>query len=62
MSVLRVRSVRFTGICLLLFLSLLSACRQESKTKTAAASVDTTVVDDDTLEVRNTPTPAARAR
>ncbi|WP_460954081.1 hypothetical protein [Spirosoma litoris] len=44
---------RFIGACLLIFLGLLSACGPSTKTKTATVPVDTTVFDDDTLEVGN---------
>lgn len=38
-----------------LFIGSLLACGQESKTKTATVPVDTTIVDDDTLEVNDVP-------
>ena len=41
------------AVCLLLVL--LTACGHEAKTKTAAPPVDTTIVDDDTLEVNDVP-------
>ncbi|WP_461063585.1 hypothetical protein [Spirosoma horti] len=44
-----------TGIFLLSCLGSLSACGQETKTKTATVPVDTTIVDDDTLEVNDVP-------
>lgn len=40
-----------------LFIGSLSACGQETKTKTATVPVDTTIVDDDTLEVNDVPKP-----
>jgi hypothetical protein len=43
------------GACLLIFLTSLSACGHEKKTKTTTVAVDTTVVDDDTLEVDDVP-------
>lgn len=42
-----------TAVCLLLLL--LTACGQEAKTRTAPPLVDTTIVDDDTLEVNTIP-------
>jgi len=41
--------------CLLIFLGSLSSCGHERKMKTATATVDTTVFDDDTLEVNGVP-------
>ncbi|MVM30371.1 hypothetical protein GO755_10030 [Spirosoma sp. HMF4905] len=45
----------FIGACLLIFLGSFSACGHSTETKTATAPVDTTVVDDDTLEVNDVP-------
>ncbi|WP_158500570.1 hypothetical protein [Spirosoma radiotolerans] len=47
----RVRFACLMAIFLLSFSGLLAACGQETKTKTATVPVDTTIVDDDTLEV-----------
>ncbi|MFD2933244.1 hypothetical protein [Spirosoma flavum] len=55
MSVLKVRLIQYTVVCLLIFLGLLSACQQETKTKTSTIPLDTTIVDDDTLEVDDGP-------
>ena len=55
MSVLKLRFTQCICVCLLIFLGLLPACRQEAKTKTATAPVDTTVFDDDTLEGNSVP-------
>ena len=55
MSLLKSRFIQYICMCLLIFLGLLPACRQEAKTKTATAPVDTTVFDDDTLEVNDVP-------
>jgi len=57
---MRPQRSRFTyvmGISLFLILGSLSACGQEKKTKTATVPVDTTIVDDDTLEVNDVPKP-----
>lgn len=51
----RSRFIYAMGIFLFLILGLLSACGQEKKTKTATVPVDTTIVDDDTLEVNDVP-------
>ncbi|WP_460939529.1 hypothetical protein [Spirosoma humi] len=45
------------GIFLFLILGSLLACGQEKKPKTATVPVDTTIVDDDTLEVNDVPKP-----
>ncbi|MVM37425.1 hypothetical protein GO730_06965 [Spirosoma sp. HMF3257] len=55
MSVHTVRFRHLVGICLLLFLGSLSACGHSAKTKTATVPIDTTIVDDDTLEVNDVP-------
>ncbi|GAB3726146.1 hypothetical protein GCM10028816_18550 [Spirosoma lituiforme] len=47
----RSRITCLVGILLVLSLGSLSACGQEKKAKTATVPVDTTIVDDDTLEV-----------
>jgi len=39
------------GIYVLIVLGLLAACQQKAETKTASVPIDTTIVDDDTLEV-----------
>ncbi|QDK80661.1 hypothetical protein EXU85_19430 [Spirosoma sp. KCTC 42546] len=56
MSDTTVRFRYLAGACLLIFLVSLSSCGDANKTKTATATVDTTVVDDDTLEVNDVPT------
>jgi hypothetical protein len=62
MFVSKARIIHGMAVGMLLFSGAILACRQESKTKATTPPVDTTVVDDDTLEVNNTPNPAARAR
>lgn len=47
------------AVCLLW---LLAACGHETKTDTAAPPVDTTVVDDDTLEVNDVSKPEQTER
>lgn len=58
LSAMRPKRSRFAyvmGIFLFLMLGSLWACGQEKKTKTATVPVDTTIVDDDTLEVNDVP-------
>ncbi len=55
MSAPPIRFIHLVGVCLLLFVGSLSACGQKSETKTATVPVDTTIVDDDTLEVDDAP-------
>jgi hypothetical protein len=54
MSAPKFRFIGLTGVCLLIFLGSLSACGQKAKTETVTVPIDTTVVDDDTLEVNDT--------
>lgn len=56
MSDYNVRFRHLAGACLLIFLTSLTSCGDAQKTKTATVAVDTTVVDDDTLEVSDVPT------
>ena len=51
-----------TGLIAVCVLWLLAACGNETKTKTAAPPVDTTVVDDDTLEVNGVSKPEQTER
>ncbi|AUD00489.1 hypothetical protein [Spirosoma pollinicola] len=55
MSTPPIRLIHLTGVCLLIFLGSMSACGQKEKTRAAAVPVDTTIVDDDTLEVDDVP-------
>lgn len=48
------RSSFFVGAVLLMFLGTLLACGHNTDTNTATVPVDTTIVDDDTLEVNDT--------
>ncbi|ADB38861.1 lipoprotein [Spirosoma linguale] len=52
MNVFAFRSVYY--VVLLISLGALSACGQKTETSTATVPIDTTVVDDDTLEVNDT--------
>ena len=56
-SDLKPRFIHLIGVCLLIFLGSLSACGQKEKTKTSTVPVDTTIVDDDTLEVNDVSKP-----
>ena len=53
----RARFAYLMGLLLFSISGSLSACGQETKTKTATVPVDTTIVDDDTLEVNDVPKP-----
>ena len=53
----RSRLACLVGLLFVLSLALLPACGPEKKAKTATVPVDTTIVDDDTLEVNDASKP-----
>ena len=55
MSLWKPRFIHRAAAGLLICVGLLSACGQGEKTKNATVPIDTTVVDDDTLEVNDVP-------
>lgn len=54
MSVAKPRFVYLQRVVLILFVGCLLACGRKNETKTVTVPLDTTVVDDDTLEVNDT--------
>lgn len=56
-SLSKLRVGRLSSICVLLIMALMLACGQQSKPQTSSVPIDTTVVDDDTLEGANAPIP-----
>ena len=55
MSHWKPRFIHRAAAGLLICLGLFSACGQAKKTKSVTVPIDTTVVDDDTLEVNDVP-------